>query len=223
MSDYSCYLISNNIQTYSGISKSLEPETLKYFDGANYPSFSKLVNDCVHQADTETVIIMSNKVLPTVEHVKKTLNLLQDGFAFVALYRFGFFAFNKELFRKIGPLDERFVGGGYEDNDFYLRLYESNLSMYITEEVPYIRSASSWNYERSKGHFFNKWGDTSNLIKRRLEDETYSYNFGPTTNQNFLEWKNSYITPMKVKRWFMRPMIIKGEITPPPLNKKGNI
>jgi hypothetical protein len=49
----------------------LSPTKIEYFDGTGYTSFSKLVNACVEQSPTETVIIMSDKVLPTDADVKK--------------------------------------------------------------------------------------------------------------------------------------------------------
>lgn len=220
--NYTNYVISNKPHLIPKINESISPEKVHYFDGEGYPSFSKLVNECVAQAPTETVIIMSDKVTPTQEHVKTVLDLLQQGYAFVALYRFAFFGFNKELFRQIGPLDERFVGGGYEDEDFYIRLYEADLSMYITEDVPYEKKQSSWTYSLSRPHFINKW-DEDNLIKRKLPEEKYNYNFGPTTNQKFLKWEKSLIKPMKVKRWFMRPMMLNNRIVPGPIAPKGKI
>jgi hypothetical protein len=221
MNNYSCYLISNKPEFFEPISKSLSPEKLHYFNGANYSSFSKLVNDCVCDSNTETVIIMSDKVLPTAENVKKALELIDKGYAFVALFRFAFFAFNKELFRRIGPLDERFVGGGHEDDDFYIRLYEANLSMYITQEIFYEKKPSSWNYSKSRQHFYNKWGESLDPIERKIPEEKYNYDFGPSTNQDFLSWEHSYIVPTKAKRWFMRPMVLNNKIVPGPIKPKG--
>jgi len=65
---------------------------------------------------------------PIDENIQKTVKLIEEGYAFVGMYRFGFFGFKKELFRKIGPMDERYVGGCWEDDDFYIRLREANLS-----------------------------------------------------------------------------------------------
>lgn len=219
---YTNYIISNKPHLVPAIQNGLMPEKVLHFNGEGYNSFSKLVNDCVNQAPTETVILMSDKVNPNHTHVQKVLNLLTDGYAFVALYRFAFFGFNKELFRRIGPLDERFIGGGYEDEDFYLRLYESNLAMYVTQEVPYEKKQSSWNYKFSKEHFLKKWGHNE-VLERNLQEENYSYDFGKNTGQMFLPWNKSFIRPIKVKRWFMRPMIINGKLVPAPFNKKDNI
>ncbi len=207
--NYTCYVVSNKPHLFPPIQESISPEEIKLFDGNGYTSFSKLVNACAETCPTEIVIIMSDKVSPSSEHVQKTLALLDEGYAFVGLYRFGFFGFKKELFRKIGPLDERFVGGGYEDEDYYIRLKESDLSIYLTEEVPYTKTVSSWNYELSKPHFINKWVpyvDTAikfhnNEIKRLMPEEEYNYYWGISIDTKFLPWDQSYITTSKGKKY----------------------
>jgi hypothetical protein len=207
--NYTCYVVSNKPHLFPSIQKSISPEEIKLFDGNGYTSFSKLVNACAETCPTEIVIMMSDKVSPSSEHVQKILTLLDDGYAFVGLYRFAFFAFKKELFRKIGPLDERFVGGGYEDEDYYIRLKESDLAVYLTEEVPYTKTVSSWNYELSKPHFINKWIPHvdpaikfhNNETKRLIPEEEYNYYWGASIDTKFLPWDQSYITTAKGKKY----------------------
>jgi hypothetical protein len=207
--NYRCYLISNKPEYFEKISKSLAPEKLIFFNGQGYPSFSKLVNECVSQSDAEIVILMSDKMLPTAEDIKKTVSLVEDGYAFVALYRFGFFGFKKELFRQIGCMDERYIGGGFEDDDFYIRLREANLSMYITEEVLYERRKSAWQLNDVNQHFIAKWGDIqkNNYITRSIPEERYNYNLGLPLPTSFKPWDQSFIKPVKVKKWLVYPII----------------
>lgn len=209
MIDYSCYLISNKPEYFEKISNSILPEKLVLFNGQGYSSFSKLVNDCVSKSSTEIVILMSDKILPTADNIKKTLDLIKDGYAFVALYRFGFFGFKKELFRRIGCMDERYIGGGFEDDDFYIRLRESNLSAYISEEAEYERRKSSWVLNDVNQHFISKWGDikSQNYIKRFLQEEQYDYDFGKSIPTEFRPWDHSLIKPVKVKKWIQYPII----------------
>ena len=87
MNDYTCYVISNKPHLFPAIEKSMDPIQVQYFDGTGYTSFSKLVNACVEAAPTETVIIMSDKVLPTESDVTKTLVLIEQGYGLVGLYR----------------------------------------------------------------------------------------------------------------------------------------
>jgi GT2 family glycosyltransferase len=207
--DYTCYVISNKPQLFSGIQASIQPTEINFFNGKGYTSFSKLVNSCVASCPTETIILMSDKVTPDSNHIQKTLTLIEEGYGLVGLYRLAFFGFKKELFRKIGPFDERFVGGGYEDDDFYIRLKEANISAYLTEEIPYKKSASSWNYSLSRPHFVNKWLPNvdvniklhHNKTERRLAEEVYSYTWGNTTATGFLPWDKSYIATSKAKKY----------------------
>ncbi len=213
MKDYSCYVISNKPWIYPEIQADAAPEEINYFDGTGYPSFSKLVNTCVAQSPTEIVIVMSDKVRPTQDQILRTVELIKQGHGLVALYRFGFFGLKKELFRKIGMMDERFVGGGYEDDDFYIRMKEANISMYVTEEVFYKRGTSGWNYNLSRPFFWSKWIDqthpewhpeakrSSAFIQRKLPEEDYSniYNLGPSTGDTFLDWTHAFVQPSKAR------------------------
>ena len=80
---------------------SLLPLSSKFFIGKNYESFSKLVNHAIVSADNEIVIICSYKVRPTPNDINRMLNYINEGYGFVALFRFAFFGFKKELFRRV--------------------------------------------------------------------------------------------------------------------------
>lgn len=210
---YSCYVVSNKPHLFSAIRKSARPEKINYFDGTGYSSFSKLVNSCIAASTTEIVIIMSDKVLPTQSDITKVVSLVEQGYGLVGLYRFGFFGFKKQLMRQIGMMDERYIGGGYEDDDMYIRLKEANISMYMTEEIEYQRSVSSWNYSLSKNHFMNKWVDTESPlyhptvklsaehIKRKLSEEQLNYNLGKEVPTEFLSWEHTYASATKSRKY----------------------
>ena len=203
MKNYTCYHISNKPELFPILQECMKPESVDFHDGTNIGSFSKLVNTCVEKSPTEVVAMMSDKVRPNVDHLYKLLKLLEDGYAFVGLYRFAFFGFKKELFRQIGPMDERFIGGGHEDNDFCIRLKEANLGVYLSIEVPYNKSISGWNYDQSLIHFENKWGDFNSFknkaqVIRNLNEEIYNYNLGMKIDTSFLSWKESkFLLPSK--------------------------
>jgi hypothetical protein len=203
MKNYTCYLISNKKHLYSKIKETMLTEEIEFFDGTNAGSFARLVNQCVEFCPTEIVIMMSDKMRPCDDDIKKILSLIDSGYAFVGLYRFGFFGFKKELFRNIGMMDERFSGGGYEDDDFYIRIKEANLSMYLSHEVNYIKGLSSWTSNECKIHFLKKWGDVkaTGIAKRYIADPVLSYELGPNVKTNFLPWSHTQIHAKKVKRY----------------------
>ena len=164
-------------------------------DGTGYPSFAKLINDCIIEAKDEIVIIANDKVRPTAEHIKKTLFLLKRGFGFVGLYRFGFFGFSKDLIRTIGFFDERFKGGGQEDRDFGRRLLEHDIAIYESAETPYQWIKSSWRGDEAVKFYNQKWQETNTHWKRLLLDEQYSYDLGPITNEyEWMPFKNSLLS-----------------------------
>lgn len=162
-------------------------------NGHGYPSFSKLINDCVVECPTETIIICNDKARPEKEHIIKVLNLLEKGFGFVGLYAWGFFGIKKELFRRLGFMDERFIGGNYEDSDYIRRMLEGNVAMYNTFEINYINMISGWDISKTKSHFDNKWENGNMYIKRLLPEETYDYDLGEKTNVSFLPWSESIL------------------------------
>jgi len=211
---YSLQLISNKPDAFDPIQKRLYPEKLNYFDGTGYPSFSKLVNDAVTAAPTETVIILSDKVRPTPEHIKRILKLLDDGYGLASLFSFALFGFKKELLRRIGMFDERYVGGGNEDYDFTLRLIESNIAMYMINDCPFFPSASRWSYNKSQDHYFEKWKHhwvekpkTTSLIERTISEEKYNYDLGPSVPTTFLPCReHSRVTIHYLSGFFTVPI-----------------
>ena len=89
-----------------------------------YLSFSQMVNDAIDDTDSEFMIFCNPKTILTVNDIEFILGKLSTGYCFASTVSFGLFGFSKELIRNIGMLDERFVGGGFEDNDFAIRLLE---------------------------------------------------------------------------------------------------
>lgn len=197
--EYSSYLISKDREDLKEVTKYIPKEPVTWFDGNGYESFSQLVNSCIEAADTEIVFIMSHRVSPEPQHFKLALDLLKKGHGLVGLYRLAFFAFKKEVFRQIGMMDERFLGGSYEDDDLYVRLVEANISMYLTHDVEYRYGDSTWNQtNHCWEHCFTKWNGipkTTLAPKRMLEEEKYSYDLGPSVATKFLPTSESFIYP----------------------------
>lgn len=219
MNDFTCYHISNRPEMFPVLKECVNPFELNYFDGSNVESFSKLVNTCVAQCPTEKIILMGDKLRPQPQHVEQVSNLLDNNYGFVGLFGFGFFGFKKDIFRKIGMMDERFVGGGYEDYDFIIRLKEANISCYLSQEVEYIRSKSvnGWKREQALIHFNNKWGSidrfkNQNAVNRNLNEEIYTYNLGLGLGTEFLSWDHTILSlPSDKKfRWKDLKILNKG-------------
>lgn len=170
-------------------------ESPLYKNGHNYPSFSKLINDCVVEAPTEVVIICNDKSRPKKEDIDKIVSLLEEGYGFVGLYAWGFFGFKKELFRRVGFMDERFIGGGYEDCDYMRRMLESNIAMYNVFDIEYMEIGSNWDKSYTLQHYNKKWLNGDGFITRLIPEEVYNYNVGESNNTEFLPWSKSVLGP----------------------------
>lgn len=166
----------------------------------SYDSYSELINDSLRTSKTEFVFLINDRTKPKPHEIEHMIELLENGFAAVTKYSVGFMAFSKELIREIGWWDERYYGGGYEDDDFVLRLRLHNLAYYESEEAEYDQSWKSPLFpqdgarcSKSKPWFDTKWMVTSNEIIRRIPEENYEKYQNTLGERNFEiknNWKN---------------------------------
>lgn len=105
-----------------------------------YTSFSQMVNDAIDDTDSEFMIFCNPKTKFTSEDIEFIIDKLSNGYCFASVVSFGFFGFSKELIRRIGMLDERFINGEWEDDDFSIRL-------------KHFGKASWWGYNYDKYDF----------------------------------------------------------------------
>jgi hypothetical protein len=87
-----------------------------------YSSFSQMVNDAIDDTDSEFMIFCNPKTHFNSRDIELILEKLSNGYCFSSVVSFGFFGTSKELIRRIGMMDERFLGGEWEDDDFSIRL-----------------------------------------------------------------------------------------------------
>ncbi len=171
-----------------------------------YDSYSELINDCIVTSPTEYIIFINDRTTPSVEEVLHILELLESGYAAATKYSVGFMGFSKELIRKIGWWDERYYGGGYEDDDFVLRLRLHNLAYYESLEGTYDMSWKSPLQPedgkaciKSEPHFKSKWKSTEDTIERVIMEEEYEKYKGKLgdsredISSNWKDWSNSKI------------------------------
>ena len=145
-----------------------------------YSSYSQLINHSIATSHTEWLILINDRTFPTVDEVEKMIKLLQQGTSCVFLYNVGFMGFAKELIRKIGWWDERFIHGGWEDRDWVFRLAEANLSLYESQESTYDYTwKSPLNVpggNSSTPHWLSKWNlNNYNHVLRVMPEQTYQH------------------------------------------------
>ena len=184
--NYTVFIGSHRYDRVEKIRKKINH--IVHLDGTMYPSFSKLVNDCVRSCPTEMFIFMSDRMDISQNEIDKIVSMLEAGYAFVSLYSFAFFGFKKELIRQIGFMDERFIGGGYEDHDFSMRIVEARLPYFSSEmllSLYVIKNRTNWNYGVSNRFYYEKWKFRNGTTTRYLPDPSYDGSLGPKTND---EW-----------------------------------
>jgi len=156
--NYEIFCPSNRPNYFVHLEKGLQPIPLKLIQNFEGESFSQLVNRCFAGASSEIVIVSNDKARPTPADVKRICSLLEAGYGFVGLFRMGFFGMRKDLFEAVGQFDNRFVDGGYEDNDWYLRLKFHDIAIYLSEEIEYLQGISStWSQKIARKEFFKKY------------------------------------------------------------------
>lgn len=171
-----------------------------------YSSYSEMVNEAVCTSPTEFIILMNDRVVPSPEEVLELVKLLEDGFAISTRYSVGFMGVSKEVFRTVGWWDERYLGGGFEDDDYVLRLrmanlayYESSLGIYDKSFKTSIRIQGGDACRLSAPHFYRKWRIGANEIVRVIPEEKYEkWNImigehSDEVSNNWMKWNNSIL------------------------------
>ena len=92
-------------------------------------SYSQMINESVIATESEFMVFINPSTQPTVQDINTIIDDLCNGYAMSSIIAFGFYGLTKEVFRRIGMMDERFLGGNHEDTDFLLRLKQSNFAV----------------------------------------------------------------------------------------------
>jgi len=167
-----------------------------------YPSYSQLINHAIVTSPTQFFILINDRTHPKVFEVEKVINHLENGFACSLMYNVGFMGFSRELVRKIGWWDERFLNGGWEDVDWVWRLREANLCIYESCDSTY---SNDWKSplnvpgcNSSAPHWQQKYnGHDNSIVVRNLPEEKYPHwdlflgDPHPEISSTWLEWNNS--------------------------------
>jgi hypothetical protein len=168
-----------------------------------YPSYSQLINHSIATSPTEWVILINDRTHPTVQEVEKMLYLLENGMSCVFLYNVGFMGFAKELIRKIGWWDERFLQGGWEDRDWVWRLYMADLALYESQESTYDNTWKSPlnvpGCNLSTPYWLKKYIENDQYFVKHISEEIYQHwdlfigDERLDISNTWLKWNNSIL------------------------------
>lgn len=182
-----CLHCGCNPDIVSNQMKALEPLSSEYKIHWNnridryphaYPSYSRLINHSIATSPTEFMILINDRTYPTAQEAKKMLDQLANGFACSFFYNVGFMGFSKQLVRKIGWWDERYLNGGWEDREWVVKLKKHNLALYESQESNYDYTWKSPlqiadGCAKSGPHWGRKWLFQHDKIIQTLPDEEY--------------------------------------------------
>ena len=150
-------------------------------------SYSKIMNFIITDYPHELILICNDKGRPKPQDVDKVVELLDRGFGMAWLHPFGFGGFYKDVIRKIGFYDERFVDGNYEDCDMTRRLKEADIALYESFDIEWVQIKSSWKASKSEKFFKQKWDG----FNRKLPEAPLNYDIGSYQGRAFLPWKET--------------------------------
>lgn len=163
----------------------------------HYTSFSRLVNHIVTTTEEEYLFFVNPKTRLAAGQLDSMLTDLQSGFAWTSRVAFGLWACHRQLFRVAGLMDERFLGGEYEDLDFGLRLKHHDIaSNWVYRADLYNWGAGSrWSWPRGIGQsvFDLKWQleDGNLYCIESSELELWSYTDGKNRLDIQSGWKSA--------------------------------
>jgi FlaA1/EpsC-like NDP-sugar epimerase len=199
--------------------ESLKPLPVTKLIG-NYNCFSKMINEAIYKSslkNNEILIICSHRVRPTPDDMDRMVQKIHEGYGMVAFYRLGCFGFKLDLIREIGFFDENFIPAGYEDDDFFFRLQESDIALYEDKSVEYIPGPSLWQQELydfegvpykqpiTYKYFIQKWNrdHIKMIINRKILERDVFYKIGDKTGQTvFKKWNESVLLDGNLQKYY---------------------
>lgn len=125
-----------------------------------YQTFSQIINECIDESEQEFMIFVNPKTLVSPSDISFIVDKLCSGFCFVSVFGMAFCGFTKELVREIGMMDEGFLSGEYEDNDFLVRIRRYGKAVHWGQDwskYGYYPSSCPPNRGCSVTHFWRKW------------------------------------------------------------------
>jgi predicted O-methyltransferase YrrM len=200
MDQFTTYVASRRSDLVKELQELVPDAIHVYFDEHNSNCFSHIVNTLLVRCPTEYMIFLSDKARPEMNQIDKMKDLALSGkYGCVALYRFGAFCIDKDLIRKIGFFDEGYIRGGFEDDDFVIRMREADIAIYESEELPILQLPSSFNYDKPYIHFKEKWAfQPKSIIRLQSEIEYPKEYYEALQNRpvdrppsNFGKWEES--------------------------------
>ena len=176
--------------------KYLTHERVQVIYNKQKSGLSTMWNQFLKNTETEGLIYTSDKVRTGPEDFKRFDKYIEDGFGCVATWLMGIFAFPRELIDIIGPFDEGYAVNGFEDTDFYNKLFVNNVALYVSQETPYLDCTTSWGpaHTINQEYYNTQWMEKPDKIVQLQSKVKIDHNFRPWSESILLaeNIKNAY-------------------------------
>ena len=156
-----------------GLIESYDDINIRYIHNKEKSSLAKMWNQSLVESKTYWTLICNDDAVfkpGWYEHLQS--GMLDRQYLQINIMHYGAFCVSRQLVLKIGWFDERFRGGGYEDNDWQLRIYEAGLYDKIrsdkhtnirNKEYQYathkkVNGSRAWQTLNNGEHCKKKWG-----------------------------------------------------------------
>lgn len=135
----------------------------------NKSSLAELWNYCIAFSDTDWVLVCNDDAVFKPGWHEYLIDKIREGNHLqINLLHYGGFCIHKKMILRNGWFDERFRGGGFEDNDWQLRLYEGNLKglvdishdFKLMDHLKYS-DGTNWLGVNNESWILKKWGRNS--------------------------------------------------------------
>lgn len=153
---------------------------IKYVKNVEEKHFTKVVNQCIKECDTEYIFYNGWKVKPEKDEFLYAVSKLEEGYGFVDLFPCLISSvFSKHLISKIGFFDERYSHSNEVDWDLLCTLHHFDISYHGEKKTKLnkwitMQAGSNTNgrYD-SYNKFSIKWKNTDSGYKRIIQEKNY--------------------------------------------------
>jgi glycosyltransferase involved in cell wall biosynthesis len=138
-----------------------------YIRNHHKKGLATLWNQCIYTSPTDWTLVCNDDAVFQDGWLAWLTEQISSGkYLQVNLLHYGGFCISKRMILKNGWFDERFRGGGFEDNDWQLRVYEGGLYSsvynwpidwkYMLHEK--VNDGNNWRDENNYDWMAEKWG-----------------------------------------------------------------
>jgi hypothetical protein len=161
----------------------------------NKSSLPQLWNYGIIHTPTDWVLICNDDGIfkhGWLEHLEK--QIATDRYDQINILHYGGMCIHKRMMLKIGWFDERFRGGGYEDNDWQLRISEAGLKDRVELSMDFVAMEHT-------SEPFNKWLAVNNTLWITEKWGRPCSDLGLDAPSQAMDWKQPSLRSRKEIDW----------------------